>query len=197
MIASGPPAALWIHHILITKGPAASRVTFLFQKQNRGRGSTRLVGRTANRGMLRLESSPTAILDSRSRQPLWRELRSSGAGCRNTASSYAGQVARANAVAERWVRSARFECLDYLVVFSEANLRRVLSAYVTYYNRWRPPRSLGRAVPCGEARPLHSASMPKDRRGICGWLVTPHLPRCCMTSFCAPQRRQLVKILVS
>ena len=25
------------------------------------------------------------------------------------------------------------ECLDHLVVFSEANLRRVLSAYVTYY----------------------------------------------------------------
>ena len=61
---------------------------------------------------------------------------------------------RANAVAERWVRSARSECLDHLIVFSEANLRRVLSAYVTYYNRWRPHRSLGQAVPCGEARPL-------------------------------------------
>ena len=44
-----------------------------------------------------------------------------------------------NAVAERWVRSARSECLDHLIVFSEANLRRVLSAYVAYYNRWRPP----------------------------------------------------------
>jgi transposase InsO family protein len=42
---------------------------------------------------------------------------------------------RANAVAERWLRSARSECLDHLIVFSEANLRRVLSAYVTYYNR--------------------------------------------------------------
>jgi len=59
-----------------------------------------------------------------------------------------------NAVAERWVRSARSECLDHLIVFSEANLRRVLSAYVAYYNRWRPHRSLGQAAPCGEARPL-------------------------------------------
>jgi putative transposase len=59
-----------------------------------------------------------------------------------------------NAVAERWVRSARSECLDHLIVFSEANLRRVLSAYVTYYNRWRPHRSLGQVAPCGEARPL-------------------------------------------
>jgi hypothetical protein len=32
-----------------------------------------------------------------------------------------------------------------------------------------------------------SASMPKDRRGTCAWRVTPHLPRCCMTIFCAPQ----------
>jgi putative transposase len=61
---------------------------------------------------------------------------------------------RANAVAERWVRSARSECLDYLIVFNEVNLRRVLSAHVTYCNRWRPHRSLGPAVPCGEARPL-------------------------------------------
>jgi hypothetical protein len=33
--------------------------------------------------------------------------------------------------------------LDHLIVFNEANLRRVLSAYVAYYNRWRPHRSLG------------------------------------------------------
>jgi putative transposase len=61
---------------------------------------------------------------------------------------------RANAVAERWVRSARSECLDHLIVFSEANSRRVLSAYVTYFNRWRPHRSLGQVAPCGEARQL-------------------------------------------
>src|SRR5215472_17514194 len=55
---------------------------------------------------------------------------------------------------ERWVRSVRSECLDHLIVFNEANLRRVLSAYVAYYNRWRLHRSLGQAVPCGEARPF-------------------------------------------
>jgi transposase InsO family protein len=41
---------------------------------------------------------------------------------------------RVNAVAERRVRSARSECLDHLIVFSEANLRRVLSAH----DRCRP-----------------------------------------------------------
>jgi transposase InsO family protein len=68
---------------------------------------------------------------------------------------------RANAVAERWVRSARSECLDHLIVFSEANLRRVLSAYVTYYNRWRPHRSLGQAAPCGEAISLRQQACRK------------------------------------
>jgi putative transposase len=61
-----------------------------------------------------------------------------------------------NAVAERWVRSVRSECLDHLIVFNEANFASssIISAYVTYYNRWRPHRSLGQVVPCGEARPL-------------------------------------------
>src|SRR5215467_15593398 len=56
---------------------------------------------------------------------------------------------------------ARSECLDHLIVFSEANLRRVLSAYVTYYNRWRPHRSLGQVAPCGEARPLPQQACAK------------------------------------
>jgi putative transposase len=61
---------------------------------------------------------------------------------------------RANAVAERWVRSVRSECLDHVFVFSEHNLRQALSAYVTYYNRWRPHRSLGQRAPCGAATSL-------------------------------------------
>jgi transposase InsO family protein len=34
---------------------------------------------------------------------------------------------RANAVAERWVRSARTECLDLVLIFSEHHLRHVLA----------------------------------------------------------------------
>jgi putative transposase len=76
---------------------------------------------------------------------------------------------RANAVAERW--SARCECLDHLIVFSEANLRRVPSAYVTYYNRWRPHRSLGQAAPCGEAGSLRQQACRKiDAAPVLGGL---------------------------
>jgi hypothetical protein len=38
-----------------------------------------------------------------------------------------------------------------------------------------------------------SASMRKDRRRTCARRVTPHLPRCCMTSFCAPHRQKLAQ----
>jgi hypothetical protein len=51
-------------------------------------------------------------------------------------------------VAERWVKSARTECLDHLFVFNEVHLRRAMSAYVAYFNHWRPHRSLGPLAPC-------------------------------------------------
>jgi len=60
----------------------------------------------------------------------------------------------ANAVAERWVKSARTECLDHLLVFNETNLRRAISAYVTYYNYHRPHRSIGQRAPCDSGRPV-------------------------------------------
>jgi putative transposase len=54
---------------------------------------------------------------------------------------------RANAISERWVKSVRTECLDHILVFNEVHLRRAMSAYVVYFNCWRPHRSLERA-PC-------------------------------------------------
>jgi putative transposase len=34
---------------------------------------------------------------------------------------------KANAIAERWVRSLRRECLDYVFIFNERHLRKVLA----------------------------------------------------------------------
>ena len=60
---------------------------------------------------------------------------------------------RANAIAERVVRTLRNECLDHVIVFHEAHLRAVLREYVTYDNSARPHRSLGLSPPLpGERR---------------------------------------------
>jgi len=54
---------------------------------------------------------------------------------------------RANAFAERWVRTVRTECLDWTLIRGRRHLERVLYAYVGHYNRGRPHRGLGLATP--------------------------------------------------
>ncbi len=47
-----------------------------------------------------------------------------------------------NGHAERLIGSIRRECLDHIVVFGEAHLRRILAAYGGYYNKLRTHLSL-------------------------------------------------------
>ena len=53
------------------------------------------------------------------------------------------QVPKANAYAERWVRTVRAECLDWLLTVGRTHLEQVLRVYVEHHNRHRPHRSLG------------------------------------------------------
>ena len=62
------------------------------------------------------------------------------------------QAPRANAFAERWVRTVRAECLDWLLIVSRGHLEQVLRVYVRdefrdYYNHHRPHRALGLEPP--------------------------------------------------
>jgi|SRR5262245_6279197 len=52
-----------------------------------------------------------------------------------------------NGFAERLIGSIRRECLDHLVVLSEAHLGRILQAYARYYNKIRTHRSLDKDAP--------------------------------------------------
>ncbi|HSH81670.1 MAG TPA: integrase core domain-containing protein [Herpetosiphonaceae bacterium] len=45
---------------------------------------------------------------------------------------------RSNTICERLFGSIRHECLDRILILSEAHLRRVLREYVRYFNQWRP-----------------------------------------------------------
>lgn len=72
----------------------------------------------------------------------------------------------ANAHAERWVRTVREECLDWLLIVGHRQLDRVLRTYVDHYNRKRPHRALGLVAPNprGEPTPVADARPGQVRR---------------------------------
>jgi transposase InsO family protein len=63
------------------------------------------------------------------------------------------QAPNANAYAERWVRTVRTECLDWLLIIGRGHLEQVLRIYVRHYNEHRPHRALGLESPSPSARP--------------------------------------------
>ena len=56
-----------------------------------------------------------------------------------------------NGIAERLIGTVRRECLDQMLVFGEAHLRRILSAYATYYNQARTHIALQKDAPLHRA----------------------------------------------
>jgi putative transposase len=69
---------------------------------------------------------------------------------------------KANAYAERWIRTVRAECLDWLLIVSRRHLEHVLRAYIAHYNRHRPHRALRLEAPDPAAGP---ASVGERCRG--------------------------------
>lgn len=63
------------------------------------------------------------------------------------------QAPNANAYAERWVRTVRTECLDWLLIVGRGHLEQVLRIYVRHYNEHRPHRALGLEPPNPSAGP--------------------------------------------
>jgi putative transposase len=54
---------------------------------------------------------------------------------------------QANGVAERFVRTVRSECLDWLLILNDQHLVRVLNVFVEHYNGHRPHRALALTPP--------------------------------------------------
>ena len=82
-----------------------------------------------------------------SRHEVRRSLRRSDDLDRCTRDQYAGPSTAANAFAERFVRTVRIECLDWLLVRNERHLERVLVEFVDHYNEARPHRGIDLEVP--------------------------------------------------
>jgi putative transposase len=81
---------------------------------------------------------------------------------------------QANAYAERWVRTVRTECLDWLLIVGRGHLEQILRVYVQHYNRHRPHRALGLRSPDPLARPAVRAEDNRSavrRRDLLGGLL--------------------------
>jgi putative transposase len=81
---------------------------------------------------------------------------------------------KANAIAERFVRTVHSECLDWLLIVNRHHLERALHVFVDHYNSHRPHRSLDLAPPDPDALKLHLVRSPAagiERRDRLGGLI--------------------------
>jgi putative transposase len=74
---------------------------------------------------------------------------------------------KANAIAERCVRTVRSECLDWLLILNRRQLERVLRIYIEHYNTQRPHRALELCPPDFDraASPRETEIHRRDRLG--------------------------------
>lgn len=75
----------------------------------------------------------------------------------------------ANAYAERWIRSAREECLDKLLIINQAHLRRVMGEYIAFFNTARPHQGLDQQIPVPMSGHEHTG--PVRARAVLGGII--------------------------
>jgi integrase-like protein len=97
---------------------------------------------------------------------------------------------KANAIAERFVRTVRSECLDWLLILNRRHLDHVLRAYTDHYNRQRPHRALDLRPPNPETEPPLPASGQIQRNDRLGGLIHEYYraAACATTPILAPFR---------
>jgi putative transposase len=78
---------------------------------------------------------------------------------------------KANAIAERFVRTVRAECLDWLLILNRRQLERVLRVYADHYNTQRPRRALDLQTPDPDEPPSRSTVGEIRRRDKLGGLL--------------------------
>jgi transposase InsO family protein len=84
---------------------------------------------------------------------------------------------RANAYAERWVRTVRRECLDRMLIYNPRHLLAVLGDFVVHYNEHRPHQSRDQRPPDAvDTSPavIDLASVPVRRRKILNGLISEY-----------------------
>ena len=78
---------------------------------------------------------------------------------------------KANAIAERFVRTVRSECLDWPLILNRHHLEHVLRVFVHHYNSRRPHRALNLQPPQPESADERSRSGEIHRGDRLGGLI--------------------------
>ena len=78
---------------------------------------------------------------------------------------------RANAYAERFVRTIRAECLDWLLIVGRRHLEHVLRTYTAHYNAERPHRALALVPPEAENTAARPINAEVERHDLLGGLI--------------------------
>jgi putative transposase len=84
------------------------------------------------------------------------------------------QTPRANCYAERWIRTARAECTDRMLIYGERHLRSVLGEYAGHYNRHRPHQSRQQRPPDQETQTAAPLNLPVRRRKVLGDVISEY-----------------------
>jgi putative transposase len=80
---------------------------------------------------------------------------------------------RANCYAERWVRTARAECTDRMLIYGERHLRSVLGEYAGR-NGHRPHQSRQQRPPDRDDQARVPQDLPTQRRKVLGGMINEY-----------------------